>query len=63
MMQLESYLIAPHPKSLSLLFDKTYCSQWKYIENLFFDRNLLCAILLSNIKITSKTIRRLLPLR
>ena len=50
MMRLESYLTALHAKSLSLLFDETYCSQWKFIENLFFDRNLLSAILLSNIK-------------
>ena len=56
MMHLESYLTALHAKSLSLLFDETYCSQWKSIENLFFDRNLLRAILLFNIKITSKTI-------
>ena len=60
MMHLESYLTALHVKSLSLLFDETYCSQWKFIENLFFDRNLLSAILLSNIKISSKTIQRLL---
>ena len=62
-LHLESYLTALHVKSLSLLFDETYCSQWKFIENLFFDRNLLSAILLSNIKISSKTIQRLLPLR
>ena len=41
MVHLESYLTALHAKSLSLFFDKTYCSQWKLIENLFFDRNLL----------------------
>ena len=63
MMHLESYLTALHAKSLSLLFDETYRSQWKSGENLFFDRNLLSAILLSNIKISSKTIQRLLPLR
>ena len=63
MLHLESYPTALHVKSLSLLFDETYCSQWKFIENLFFDRNLLSAILLSNIKISSKTIQRLLPLR
>ena len=63
MLHLESYLTALHVKSLSLLFDETYCSQWKFIENLFFDRNLLSAILLSNIKISSKTIQRLLLLR
>ena len=63
MMHLESYLTALHAKSLSLLFDETYCSQWHFLENLFFDRNLLSAILLSNIKISSKTIQRLLPLR
>ena len=63
MLHLESYLTALHVKSSALLFDETYCSQWKFIENLFFDRNLLSAILLSNIKISSKTIQRLLPLR
>ena len=63
MLHLKSYLTALHVKSLSLLFDETYCSQWKFIENLFFDRNLLSTILLSNIKISSKTIPRLLPLR
>ena len=63
MMHLESYLTALQTKSLSLLFDETYCSQWKFIKNLFFDRNLLSAILLPNIKISSKTIQRLLPLR
>ena len=62
MMRLESYLTALHAKSLLRLFDETYCSQWKSIENLFFDRNLLGAIFLSDIKISSKTIQRLLPL-
>ena len=62
-MHLESYPTALLAKSLSLLFNETYCSQWKFIENLFFDRNLLSAILLSNIKISSKTIQQLLPLR
>ena len=63
MIHLESYLTALHVKSLSFLFDETYCSQWKSIENSFFDRNLLSAILLSNSKINLKTIQRLLPLR
>ena len=54
MLHLESYLTALHIKSFSLLFDETYCSQWKFIENLFFDRNLLSAILLSNIKSARK---------
>ena len=57
MMHLESYLTALHAKSLSLLFNETYCSQWKSSKNLFFDRNLLNAILLSDIKNRSKTIQ------
>ena len=60
MMHLESYLTALHAKRLSLLFDETCCSQWKYVENLLLNRNLLSAILLSNIKFSSKTIQRLL---
>ena len=51
MMHLESYLTASFP------FDETYCLQWKSIENLFFDRNLLSAIFLPNTKISSKTIQ------
>ena len=31
MMHLKSYLTALHAKSLSLLFDETYCSQWNSI--------------------------------
>ena len=63
MMHLKLYLIALQTKSLLLLFDETYRSKWKSIKNLFLDRNLLRAILLSNIKISLKTIQRLLPLR
>ena len=57
MMHLESYQTALHAKGLSFVFDETYCSQWKSIKNLSFDRNLLSAIFLSNIKISSKTIQ------
>ena len=41
----------------------SFFSQWKYIESLFFDHNLLHAILTSNLKLTSKVIQKLLPLR
>ena len=63
MMHLELHLTALHAKSLSFLFDETCCLQWQSIENLFCDNDLLNAILLLNIKISSKTIRQLLPLR
>ena len=63
MIHLELYLTALYAESLLLLFDETYCSQWKFIENIFFDLNLLSAILFSYIKISSKTIQRLLSLR
>ena len=61
-MHLESYLTALPAKSLSLLFDEIYSSQWKSMENLFFDCFLLSVLLLSNIKISSKTFSILLPL-
>ena len=48
-------------KSVFFLFNDTCCSQWKSIKSVFFDYNLLSAILLSNIKISSKTFQRLLP--
>ena len=63
MIHLESYLIALHAKNVSLLFDDTFCSPWKFIELLFINRNLLGAILFSNIKINTKPIKKLLPLR
>ena len=53
---LESYLTALHAKSLSFFFEETFCSQWKSIKNVFFDCNLLSAILLSDIKVSSKAI-------
>ena len=61
-MHLESFLTALHAKSLSFIFDKACCSQWKSIENLLLDHNLLSAILLSNMKISSKTFWRLFQL-
>ena len=62
MMHLDSFLTGLHAKSLSFVFDEASCLQWKSIENLLFDRNLLSAILLSNINISWKTFRRLLQL-
>ena len=59
------YIVINYFATCRFFFDETYCSQWESIENLFFDCNLLSAILLSNIQIiiSSKAIQRLLPLR
>ena len=63
MIHLQSYLTALHAKYLSCLFNESFFSQWKTIESLFFDHNLLYAVLTYNLKVTSKLIQKLLPLR
>ena len=63
MIHLQSYLTALHAKYLSCLFNKSFFSQWKTIKSLFFDHNLLYAVLTSNLKVASKMIQKLLPLR
>ena len=51
MIHLQSYLTALHAKYLSCLFSESFFSQWKTIESLFFDHNLLYAVLTSNLKV------------
>ena len=63
MIHLQSYLAALHAKYLSYLFNESFFSQWKTIESMFFDHNLLYAVLTFNLKVTSKVIQKLLPLR
>ena len=63
-MHLESYLSALQIKSFACLFDDSFFfSQWKNVEKIFVDRNMLCAILLSNMKPSSKVFKTILPLR
>jgi len=61
MLHLESYLSALKIKGLTCLFDDIF--RIKKIEEIYFDHNVLHAILLSNIKLTSKSFEGVFPLR